>query len=184
MSVGPERRNPSPHPSRKGRGDFDDVTVQQIPAPGPLIEDRAQLPKPPSPLAGEGEGEGSRGMAAAAQTRGQRLRTFAKAMRKAPTDAERVLWRLVRGHRLDGFKFRRQQPIGPYIADIACLERRLIVEADGAQHNESPRDMLRDAWLASQGFHVLRFWNHEILSSPQMIEDTIWRELHTKETQP
>ena len=90
----------------------------------------------------------------------------------------------MRGHRLDGFKFRRQQPIGPYIADIACLERRLIVEADGAQHNESPRDMLRDAWLASQGFHVLRFWNHEILSSPQMIEDTIWRELHTKETQP
>lgn len=61
-----------------------------------------------------------------------RLRTFAKAMRREPTDAEYVLWQLLRGHRLKGLKFRRQVPLGPYIADFVCHACKLIVEVDGS----------------------------------------------------
>ncbi len=102
-------------------------------------------------------------------------------MRSEPTDAERALWRILRAKRFDGFKFRRQAPLGRYIADFVCLEKRLIVEADGGQHNESAHDAARDAWLRGQGFHVLRFWNQEVLREAQMVEDTIWRDLHRRE---
>src|SRR5277367_6680388 len=89
-------------------------------------------------------------------------RSRARAMRRAPTGAERRLWRLLRDRRLDGLKFRRQVPIGPYIVDFLCVGARLIVEADGSQHNESPHDEVRDASLARGGWKVLRFWNHEV----------------------
>jgi very-short-patch-repair endonuclease len=84
-----------------------------------------------------------------------------------------VLWRLLRDRRMAGFKFRRQQPLGRYIADFVCLEHRLIIEADGSQHHENVRDAVRDAWLRAQGFGVLRFWNHDILTQPDMIVDTV-----------
>jgi very-short-patch-repair endonuclease len=102
-------------------------------------------------------------------------------MRSAPTDAERVLWRLLRAKRFAGFKFRRQAPLGRYIVDFVCLEKRLIIEADGGQHNGSAQDAERDAWLTAQGFHVVRFWNHEVLCQSQMVEDTIWRDLYRRE---
>ena len=79
------------------------------------------------------------------------------------TDAERRLWSALRDRRFDDYKFRRQFPIGNYIADFVCLEHRLIVEADGSQHDESVRDAGRDLWLEQQGFRVLRLWNREIL---------------------
>jgi very-short-patch-repair endonuclease len=101
------------------------------------------------------------------------LRGHAKAMRRAPTDAEKALWRILRDRRLSMLKFRRQVPIEPYIVDFVCFERRLIVEADGSQHAENPRDEMRDAFLGQQGFQVLRFWNHEILTNPRMVEATI-----------
>ena len=85
------------------------------------------------------------------------LRGHARAMRREPTDAEIALWRILRDRRLSMLKFRRQVPIDRYIVDFVCFERRLIVEADGAQHAENPRDMTRDAFLAGQGFHILRF---------------------------
>ena len=94
-------------------------------------------------------------------------------MRRAPTEAEAALWRILRGRRLSTLKFRRQAPIRPYIVDFICFEHRLIVEADGSQHAESARDERRDAFLAEQGFTVLRFWNHDILGSRRMIEQTI-----------
>jgi very-short-patch-repair endonuclease len=97
----------------------------------------------------------------------------ARAMRREPTEAEAVLWRILRGRRLSALKFRRQAPIRPYIADFVCFEHRLIVEADGSQHAESPHDEKRDAFLAIQGFSVLRFWNAEILTNARMVEDTI-----------
>src|SRR5271154_1407066 len=89
-------------------------------------------------------------------------RTRAPTVRGAPTDSELRLWRLLRDRRLNGFKFRRQVPVGPYIVDFLCVGAKLIVEADGSQHAESLRDKTRDAYLASQGWKVLRFWNNEV----------------------
>ena len=91
------------------------------------------------------------------------LQTFARNMRAIPTDAEAILWRQLRAHRFAGFKFKRQQPLGNYIVDFVCFEAKVIVEVDGGQHNGSVDDMERDAWLESQGFLVLRFWNNDVL---------------------
>jgi very-short-patch-repair endonuclease len=99
-------------------------------------------------------------------------------MRKAPTEAEQKLWYLVRDRRFSAFKFRRQLQIGRYIADFVCLERRLIVEADGGQHAESSYDADRDAWLVAQGFRVRRFWNTDILQRPDEVAETIWADLN------
>ena len=93
--------------------------------------------------------------------------------RRAPTEAELRLWRLLRDRRLSGLKFRRQVPIGPYIVDFLCVSARLIVEADGSQHGESIRDERRDAYLARQGWVVLRFWNHDIVRNRESVIDTI-----------
>jgi len=100
-------------------------------------------------------------------------RDFARAMRTAPTEAEAKLWGLLRDRRLSHLKFRRQVPIGRYIADFVCFERRLIIEADGSQHAENGRDKTRDAWFEAEGFTVVRFWNSEIMSSPRVVQDTI-----------
>ncbi len=94
-------------------------------------------------------------------------------MRREMTEAEDRLWRELRGRRLDRIKFRRQVPIGPYIADFACLDARLIVELDGTQHAESRRDTVRDAELERRGFRVLRFWNDEVLRELTSVCDTI-----------
>ncbi|AAK24802.1 endonuclease domain-containing protein [Caulobacter vibrioides] len=92
---------------------------------------------------------------------------FARRLRRDAPAMERVLWRLLRDRRLDGLKFRRQLPIGRYVVDFACLRHRLIVEADGPYHDEA-RDAQRDAWLAGQGFRVLRFKNDE-LNNPDRV---------------
>jgi very-short-patch-repair endonuclease len=75
------------------------------------------------------------------------------------TEAEWRLWQALRGKRFEGYKFRRQVPVGSYVADFQCFDRRLIVELDGSHHLGSARDARRDAWLAAQGFRVLRFPN-------------------------
>jgi very-short-patch-repair endonuclease len=93
------------------------------------------------------------------------LRTYARAMRREPSDAEAKLWRALRGGRIGGCKFRRQEQIGPYIVDFVCYEHRLVVELDGSQHAGSTRDERRDAWLRSRGLDVLRFWNHDVLTN-------------------
>jgi len=94
-------------------------------------------------------------------------------MRTEPTDAERKLWALLRIRLLAGNKFRRQVPVGPYIADFLCYEARLIVEADGGQHGTTPYDEKRDAWLKAQGFRILRLWNNEILSNEEGVAQAI-----------
>ncbi|HEV2514753.1 MAG TPA: endonuclease domain-containing protein [Devosia sp.] len=86
----------------------------------------------------------------------------ARALRRNETQAEARLWYLLRDRRLVGFKFRRQVPIGPYFADFACYEGRLVVELDGSQHFESARDVRRDEELRRRGFEVLRVWNSEL----------------------
>jgi len=94
-------------------------------------------------------------------------------MRRAPTEAELRLWRLLRHRRLSGLKFRRQVPIGPYIVDFLCVSARLIVEADGSGHADSIRDERRDAYLVRQGWSVLRFWNQDILRNQESVINTI-----------
>ena len=92
-------------------------------------------------------------------------------------DAERLLWYLLRGRRFAGCKFRRQHPVGRYIADFACVQHRLIIEADGGQHAGSEYDARRTAWLRTQGWRVLRFWNNDIRRDPDMVLAEIGRVL-------
>ena len=88
-------------------------------------------------------------------------------MRREMTDAERRLWFLLRDRRLAGAKFRRQAPVGPYIADFICLRRKLIAEADGGQHYENAKDAVRDEWLRREGYFVVRYSNIDILKNPE-----------------
>jgi adenine-specific DNA-methyltransferase len=90
----------------------------------------------------------------------------ARKLRRRQTPAEQVLWRHLRGRRICNAKFRRQFPIGPYYADFCSVERRVIVEIDGAQHaDQSVRDQVRTTYLTSRGYRVLRFWNDQVLTS-------------------
>ena len=98
-------------------------------------------------------------------------------MRHEPTPAERKLWGLLRGAQLSGLKFRRQVPLGGYIADFACLYPKVIVECDGGQHADSAYDTARDAWFRAQGFQVLRYWNNEIIDHPEAVAEAILRAL-------
>ncbi|MBI2785080.1 MAG: endonuclease domain-containing protein [Legionella longbeachae] len=107
-----------------------------------------------------------------------RLRQHAKTLRKKSTDTETHLWYYLRAKRL-GFKFKRQVPIGTYIVDFACLEKRLIIELDGSQHLDNRRyDMERTAWLNTQGFKVLRFWNNDVLQQTLSVIEVILRALN------
>lgn len=104
----------------------------------------------------------------------------ARELRWKMTDAERVLWSMLRRKQLDRFRFRRQAPIGPYFADFLCLEARLIVEVDGAHHFQEEnlwRDYSRAKWLESEGFRVIRFTNDEVFRSSADVAQEIRRVL-------
>jgi very-short-patch-repair endonuclease len=93
------------------------------------------------------------------------LKGLARALRRNSSDAELRLWYHLRDRRLDGAKFRRQFPVGPYIADFACIEAMLIVELDGGQHSEQvERDAARTEYLERRGYRVVRFWNDEVFT--------------------
>jgi len=91
----------------------------------------------------------------------------ARTLRRNSTDAERKLWAALRSWQFSGYKFRRQHPIEQYIVDFACTKYHLIVEADGGQHAENKRDILRTKQLEEQGWKVLRFWNTDILKNTE-----------------
>lgn len=102
----------------------------------------------------------------------------AQVLRKRMTDAEQHLWSRLRRRQLLGFKFRRQVPVGPYIADFACVEAKLIVELDGGQHIDAKAsDEARTRFLESRGFRVLRFWNNDVLRRTDDVLDEILRAL-------
>jgi very-short-patch-repair endonuclease len=103
----------------------------------------------------------------------------AKRLRREMTDAERKLWSILRNSQLDGAKFRRQQPIGPFIADFVCQQSRLIIEVDGGQHAESVSDQRRTEFLESKGYRLLRFWNNDILENLEGVADFILAALAT-----
>ncbi|WP_081862767.1 endonuclease domain-containing protein [Chromobacterium haemolyticum] len=102
---------------------------------------------------------------------------FAKSLRRNMTHAEQRLWKQLRAHRLNGEKFRRQQPIGPYIVDFVHFGSQLIIEADGSKHHESRSDAARDAWPQAQGFRAMRFWNNDILYNQDAVLEAIWQAL-------
>jgi very-short-patch-repair endonuclease len=115
----------------------------------------------PSPARGEGvSARVARKAPVAAGAQGR-----ARALRSRLTQAERKLWYALRDRRFSEFKFRRQVPVAPFIADFVCFEARLVIELDGGQHADSLGDKQRDRWFAVNGFRVLRFWNNDVLSN-------------------
>jgi very-short-patch-repair endonuclease len=96
-------------------------------------------------------------------------------MRREATDAERKLWYVLRSLKPLGLHFRRQAPIGPFIIDFAWYAGKIVVEIDGSQHAEQRRDYddRRTAWLQSQGYRVLRFWNNDVLKTPRTVGEAI-----------
>jgi very-short-patch-repair endonuclease len=151
----------APHPalSPKGRGIRKQRPALYVLGTLSPICARARVPlfESLSPIGGEG------------RVRGQvheRPRKYARDLRQSQTDAERKLWWRLRDRRLTEFKFRRQHPIGPFIADFCCTEAKLVVELDGGQHTLQRRsDTVRTDFLEAQGYRVLRFWNNEILTN-------------------
>jgi very-short-patch-repair endonuclease len=108
--------------------------------------------------------------------------TLARNLRRKQTDAERKLWAVLRSRRFENSKFRRQEPIGEYIVDFVSMEKELIIELDGGQHNQQPemeKDELRTKWLESKGFHVIRFWNNDVLQNLEGVGLKILEELGT-----
>ena len=115
--------------------------------------------------------------------RNSKSTTRARQLRRNQTEVERQLWQLLRDRRLEGFKFRRQYPIGPYFADFACVAARLVVELDGGQHVDQARyDQIRTRYLAASGYRVIRFWNHEVLGARDAVLDEILRVLGEEKT--
>lgn len=101
-------------------------------------------------------------------------RNRGREMRKSFTDVEMRLWQLLRGRNLQCFKFRRQHPLGPYIVELICLEKRLVIEVDGGQHVEQARyDAKRSADLESAGYRLLRFWDNDVLTHTEEVMQAI-----------
>ena len=103
---------------------------------------------------------------------------FARRLRSEMTNAETMVWRALRGGRLGGAKFRRQVPIGPYVADLLCFDARLIIELDGPSHDDPEQrdhDRHRDGWLVSQGFRVLRFSNDLAIGGAELMVRAVQR---------
>jgi len=104
------------------------------------------------------------------------LVALARKLRKNQTDAETLLWSKLRSHQLDGYKFKRQVPFGGYILDFYCRKAQLAIEIDGGQHTEqeiSSSDEIRTNFLNNKGIRVLRFWNHQVLQSIDVVVDEI-----------
>ena len=119
----------------------------------PLIIEKGQVGRDRRHAARRAAGAGLRAMASLGN---------AKHLRVEMADAERKLWASLRGRRLGDAKVRRQVPIGPYIADFLCFERRLVIEVDGSQHFESETDAVRDAWFTENGYRTMRFTNYDV----------------------
>jgi very-short-patch-repair endonuclease len=149
-------RTPKPSPlagegaERRSR-EAGEGALPKNPSPG-----RALRSRPPSPARGEDT-------ASVARVQDRTVR--ARALRARMTDAECKLWFALRDRRFASFKFRRQVPVGPFIADFICYSVRVVIEVDGGQHVNSSPDRRRDKWSAANGFLVLRFWNNDVLSN-------------------
>jgi very-short-patch-repair endonuclease len=103
---------------------------------------------------------------------------FARTLRKRSTEAEKLLWSRLRGRRFEGIKFKRQVPIGSYIVDFVALDLKLVIEVDGGQHQlRATRDAERTRILEEWGYHVVRFWNNDVLGNIDGVLEAIVQEL-------
>jgi very-short-patch-repair endonuclease len=128
----------------------------------------------PSPLAGEGgapEGAPGEGKTKRKTRRVSEKVAFARQLRKAPTDAEDILWQILRTE-FRAAKFRRQVPVGPYVADFLSYSARLVIEVDGPIHDPA-KDARRDAWFAANRWRVLRFGNRTVLTDLLKVKSSI-----------
>ena len=108
----------------------------------------------------------------------KRLTSIARKLCGEPTEAEKCLWARLRGSQIVGVKFVRQFPIGPHVVDFACRSAKLVVELDGGQHATSETDAARTALIEAHGYHLIRFWNHDVLSNIEGVLETIRSELN------
>jgi very-short-patch-repair endonuclease len=97
----------------------------------------------------------------------------ARRLRSQSTNAELKLWNRLRSRAIGGCKFVRQEPIGPYVVDFVCRERRLVIEVDGGQHSFDGRDLVRDKWLIDHRYRVLHFWNNDVMANIDGVLETI-----------
>lgn len=103
-----------------------------------------------------------------------KINNIAKTLRGRSTDTEKILWKYLRANRFEGLKFRRQEPIGNYIVDFVCYEKKIVIEVDGGHHLKGKEnDRRRDDWLKEQGFRVIRFWNNEVLTNIEGVLEVI-----------
>ena len=110
------------------------------------------------------------------------MNDYARELRNNATEAEKLLWQHLRRRQLNGFKFRRQRPMGKYVCDFVCLEAGVIVELDGSQHlTDAGYDANRDEYLRAHGYRVLRFWNGLVFSEREAVVETIYHALHRQE---
>ncbi len=151
-------------------GPFDQMSVTRSASPVPSFQHPASTPTQPSPLEGEG-------LLSSTFERVPRIKPGgvqrARRLRAEPTLAEARLWELLRRFEV---RFRREAPIGPYVADFACHRARLIIEVDGGVHwreDVALRDVHRQTWLEGQGYRVLRFTNDQVLLQPEIVLDAI-----------
>ena len=112
------------------------------------------------------------------------LTGVARGLRKQSTDTEQYLWRHLRGRQVEGFKFRRQQPVGRYVVDFMNLEKKVVIELDGGQHAVDPSDKMRDEWLRGEGYEVLRFWDNQVFSNLEGVLEKIRDTLLTPHPNP
>ncbi|TDQ82038.1 very-short-patch-repair endonuclease [Dongia mobilis] len=108
----------------------------------------------------------------------------ARRLRRDMTAAEKELWRAIRNHQLENAHFRRQFPIGPYVADFCCRRARLVIEVDGGQHADNLRDDRRSRYLATQGYRVLRFWNNDVIENIGGVVEKIRADLRLHDPHP
>ena len=134
---------------------FIDELRRRVKAAGKVREGKTDKATPP-PLAGGGRGEGAGGAS---------LLAHARAMRREAAPAERKLWQGLRKHQVLGLKFRRQVPLGWYIADFYCPSAKLVIEVDGVSHIDAPADSARDAWMAEHKIRVVRVSNRAVLGN-------------------
>jgi len=155
------------------------VDVKQIAA---LTEANKETMKPPSPT---GRGAGGEGKPAKKPPVPEDLLVFARQLRQEQTDAEQLIWSLLRNLRLADHKFRRQHPVAlagaNYILDFYCDELKLAIELDGSQHqDEKPKDDARTAALLKSGIQVIRFWNNEVLQQTESVLEKLWNTIMEK----
>lgn len=128
-------------------------------------------------------GDGSEAKPFKRLAQSERTLNRARSLRREMSDEERILWMLLRDRRFAGFKFRRQVPLGDYVADFVCFERELIVELDGSQHAESEQaafDAKRTQVLEAAGFRVVRIWASDLFKERDGVFETILNALHYK----